>query len=182
MRDLPENPWTPPATTSLEASIADGVWREGDEVVMLRSAELPLRCIHCNAPVFGRPRRQWLYWHRPGWYLLLVLNFVVYLLVAIVIRESAVIRPGLCRWHRRRRTAALIMGFVALIAMLRVAFSHAGSVEVLLGGVAIGFLVIVVTAWIARTLRPSRIDGHTIRLKGAGAAFLASLPTRAPQR
>lgn len=173
----PDNPWAPPATEVLEAPIEGGVWREGSEVVLLRQAELPPRCVRCNAPVYGRPGRQWLYWHHPGWYLLLVLNLFLYALVAIFVRQSAVIRPGLCPRHRRRRFAAIAGGTLFFVGVLVYAFTRESlDGAVLLGSVFGGFAVLLLSAWLARTVRASKIDHRQIRLKGADPAFLDSLP------
>lgn len=183
MSELPpvENPWAPPVTRSLEAPVEGGVWREGSEVVMLRQAELPKRCVHCNAAVDGWIGKRRIYWHHPGWYALLLLNIVLYALVALFVRQSAVIQPGLCRRHRRRRMAVLLGGTLMLAGLLGFTFvrlTHSGPG--LLGGVAASFLVIVLTAWLSRTVRPSLIDHRQIRLKGAGPAFLESLPSSGP--
>ncbi len=176
-----DNPWAPPVTRTLEAPIEGGVWREGSEVVMLRQAELPKRCVHCNAAVDGRIGKRRIYWHHPGWYALLLLNIVLYALVAIFVRQTAVIQPGLCTQHRRWRIAVLLGGALVLAGLLGLTFvrlTHSGPA--LLGGVGASVVVIVLTAWLSRTVRPSLINHRRIRLKGAGPAFLDSLPSSGP--
>jgi hypothetical protein len=53
------------------------IWREGDTLVFHENAELPDRCVKCNA-LAGRIRvKKTLKWHYPAWYLLIFFGFLI---------------------------------------------------------------------------------------------------------
>lgn len=171
----PEDPWAPPNAALMAVPPVEGVWRDGKDIVMRRQAELPWRCVCCNAPVHEPPRRQKLHWHPGHWYLLLILNAVLYLVVAIVVQRSAEIRPALCARHARRRRRALVLGTIALVLLASMMTLNPG-VEWLIGGSLLSLIVILLTASQARRLRPTHIDDQQLRLRGADPRFLDSLP------
>ena len=63
-------------------------WRDGKKVVAFDKTALPARCYKCNHAASGAPMQRKLYWHHPAWYLLLILRFLPYLLVAFFIRKA----------------------------------------------------------------------------------------------
>ena len=70
-----------------------GVWREGNLLVMHKKARLPGRCVKSNAPAETWLRRE-VHWH-PAWLNFLILPFpLIYVLVALFFRQSAVIQIG----------------------------------------------------------------------------------------
>ncbi|CAD0303894.1 hypothetical protein CFBP498_05000 [Xanthomonas hortorum pv. vitians] len=85
------------------------VWREGDVLVCTPGADLPPRCVKCNAPVDDLPRRYIFHWHHPVIYLALLMGILPYLILAIVLRKRSAhvlsLRPAraaprtLCRHH-----------------------------------------------------------------------------------
>lgn len=80
-----------------------GLWRDKRAVVLGARAELPDRCVKCNAPGEGRRLKRNLYWHPPAWYLLILVNLLVYAVAALAVRKRATIEVGLCEAHRIRR-------------------------------------------------------------------------------
>ncbi|MCU0753638.1 MAG: hypothetical protein MUE46_00745 [Xanthomonadales bacterium] len=180
MRAVPpreDNPWAPPAARELEFLAEGGVWREGEEIVLLRQAALPARCVCCNATVSGPIAKRQLYWHHPGWYLLIPLNLFVYALVAIFVRESAQIAPGRCRTHQWRHLAIRTGGCLVIALVLWLTFTRLVHQPVtLLVGLGLMLAAMILTIVSSRDVYPVRIDHRCIRLKGAGRAFLDSLP------
>src|SRR5436309_2493776 len=72
------------------------IWRSGPLLVMSQGARLPDRCVKCNAPANGQRLTRKLYWHSPYLYLLILLNLLIYALVAIFVRKKARVEIGLC--------------------------------------------------------------------------------------
>lgn len=91
-----------------------GAWRDGKLLVMRPEANLPDRCIRCNAPAGGFRFKRNLSWHPPGWYLLLFFNLIIYVIVALIVRKRAKVAVGLCARHRKKRANAIILGWLDL--------------------------------------------------------------------
>ncbi|WP_341676718.1 hypothetical protein [Niveibacterium sp. SC-1] len=172
------NPYAPPRSSSEEPAPAGGVWRKGKLLVAPRDGTLPPRCIKCNAPASPKYKRQRLYWHKWGWYLLVLLNLFIYALVALFVRERTSVRLGLCKrhWQWRRGTQAgiVLMLLASLVLALTAESGSEGSAGVL--ALCGGLASVLVAIFGLRLLRPKRIDAQTMQLHGCGTDFLASLP------
>jgi hypothetical protein len=155
-----------------------GYWRSERLLVMERGAELPARCVRCNAPANERIAKT-LYWHNPWLYLLLV-AWVLYLLTALVTRKRARIAAPLCPQHLKRRRAWITGSWTAVVASIVVTYAVAGGSsdrEWLYVPCAVAFIGGLVTAVLAhRILVPKRIDDLHVWLKGAAPEFLNSVP------
>jgi len=174
------NPYAPPTAPLLNAGPEAPIWREGHVVVVPQPARFPCRCVRCNTPTEGPAKPKVVYWHHPALYLLLLLNIIIYAIVALIVRKSGTIDPGLCPQHRKARTLWIAAGWGGALLGIGVAITGLAGDSCGLGiAGALLFLGAIITSLIqARVLYPVRIDPETIRLKGAGAAFLASLPER----
>jgi len=181
------NPYAAPETDELRGSIAAasdvaGPWRKGRVLVMAKTGELPPRCVACNAPAIGRPLKRSLTWHPAWWYLLLLINLLVYLVVALIIRKTAVIRVGLCDRHRGRRRMwiALAWSLVLLAIVVPVVMSSAGWNEPLMFVGLIPPLLLaaaLIGIFGARVVYAKRIDDHHAWIGGVCPAYLAALPS-----
>src|SRR5438270_17415 len=81
-----------------------GLWRQGNVLVMHKLAPLPDRCVKSNQPANGRTLKRSLRWHHPAIYLALLAHFLIYVVLALVLSKSAIIRIGLSEeWIARRR-------------------------------------------------------------------------------
>lgn len=178
-RDLDrfDNPWTPPAAETLEVQPLPEVWADGNVIVLRPGTDLPERCVICNSRDRVTMRRKRVVWHHPALYLLILLNPLVYFVVALIVRRSARVQVGLCETHHRQRLARIfaglgVTGLGILISALQ--FGNGGGMLLL----AIGFTIValLVTFFLAQTVSAERIDARWVRLKGAGAAFLDGLP------
>lgn len=71
------NPYAPPVADVdagfRHAGPTEGVWRNGNLLIMRRNASLPERCVKCNRPA-THSRLQKLSWHPAGWYLLILIS------------------------------------------------------------------------------------------------------------
>jgi hypothetical protein len=176
------NPYAP-SRASLAGAAAvpaevGGTWRDGAVLVLSREASLPSRCVRCNEPAEEPTKSRKVYWHNPWIYLLIVVNLLIYAVVALIVRKKAVVAPGLCSVHKRRRRIGIAIAwavFLAGVASICMGVRNGDSAG--LGG---GMLLILLSALagviVSRILRANRIDAKYVRLKGCGSAFLDSMP------
>jgi hypothetical protein len=154
------------------------LWRQGRTLVMRRDAGLPDRCVKCNAPVNGAKLPRNLYWHHPGLYLLIFLNLLIYVIVALIMRQRAKISVGLCEKHRSIRVKAISAAWT--LALLGVGLLVWGIVIengwLMVGGVISQVAGIIYGVVRARTVTPRRIDKEHIWLNGVCAEYLENLP------
>ncbi len=152
-------------------------WRSGPLLMTKYGAVLPPRCVKCNGAIHGPAKRRYFYWHHPAVYVVLVVNVLIYAIVAFAIRNRTQLTFGLCREHRRKRTMRILAGAGAVILGLVVvgAGVAASRVEIFLLGFLgfIGGILWMVIA--ARTLVATRIDTYVAHFKGCGDVFLAGL-------
>jgi hypothetical protein len=170
------NPYAPPRSP-VEAQPAQGCWREGKVLVMQPGTALPQRCVKCNDADLQPFKSRWVTWHHPGWYILVLLNIVIYAIVALVVRKRQQVSPGLCSKHLKRRRVSLSIGwagFLIGLLVIPVGFAQDAPGLVVLG--LLGMVVSIIVGIVgARIVYPSRITKEQIRLKGCGEAFLDSL-------
>jgi drug/metabolite transporter (DMT)-like permease len=177
------NPYAP-SRASLQgaaASPADGnggIWRDGNVLVLLPDATLPHRCVKCNEPAEPPTRERKVYWHNPWIYVLVLLNLLIYAVVALIVRKKAVIAPGLCPTHKARRRTGIAVGWVLFLGGLALVFIGfgQGSANSGFSGLVLLLASALTAVYATRILRPVRIDSSYVRLKGCGSGFLDSMP------
>lgn len=175
------NPYAPPQARldafMEEAQLARdvGPWRDGDIVVIRRDVAFPRRCVKCNAPVPGREMKtRTFYWHSPALYLLILLNLVIYAIVATFARKRSRHMVGLCAVHARRHRIFVAIGLSSIaMPVLGVAmFDEAGLVP----GFLAAALFAIVGIFGSKLMAARRIDEREARFAGCGRAFVDSLP------
>jgi len=163
----------PPPTIGTVA----GVWRDKTALVMSKDARLPDRCIKCNQPTQGRLKRNFS-WHHPAIYILLLVAWLIYLLVAMFVRKRAIVDLGLCDEHqqKRRRNILIMWGLLLLgVVSFFIAIAANDGSPALLGLLLIlGGMVFGIVA--ARVAVPSKIDDRFVWLKGINKDYLDLLP------
>jgi predicted RNA-binding Zn-ribbon protein involved in translation (DUF1610 family) len=163
-----------------------GIWRDGKKLVMSKTAELPNVCVKTNLPADGWLRRK-MYWHQPALYVLLVISPVIYAIVALIVRQKADIRVGLCaeRLNRRRWIMAgawlVALAGVGLFVMgIRLADAGPRPDDVapflMLGGVLVAVIAAIVGITLTRIVRPERITKEYVWISGIHPEYLASFP------
>jgi len=181
------NPYLAPAADITPPPLVDEVpgtqlWRDGSRLVMDKTASLPARCIVCNAPATGQPLRRRLTWHPSAWYLLLLINILVYAIVSLIVRQTAVIHVGLCDTHRGRRRTWIAVAWTLVLAAVILPFILGGIADddTMALGFVFAFTAIVVAALIgifgARVVRATRIDATRLWLAGVSPELIAELP------
>ncbi len=171
------NPYAPPQSSMRAAGTE--CYRDGKVLVVPRNEGLPERCVKCNAPAtMDKPRT--FTWHSSGWYLLILIGLILYVIIAVIVRKKVKLELGLCDLHRQRRRTLnltalglLVFGCVGLFGGIHYEYEPLGW------SAALALLVSVIVALVAgNTMSPVRIDDSEARFRGCGAAFLDSLPER----
>ncbi|HUB68683.1 MAG TPA: GYF domain-containing protein [Candidatus Methylacidiphilales bacterium] len=157
-------------------------WYDGKRLVVCDGTYLPQRCLKCNSESTQPPLKRKVMWHSPAYYLLILINIFLYLIVAIFVRKRATIHVYLCERHRQRRLyfiigtwAGLALGIALAFAGIVVSTQTTSAILVIagfvlmLGAIFVGLSGAIIT-------RTVRIKDNLIWLTGAGKEFLASLP------
>jgi len=157
---------------------AENLWRTKNQIVTRSEAPFPDRCVRCNAPANGYRLKRQLYWHPPAYYLFILLNLLIYAVVALCVRKKAIVHIGLCEKHRSRRKVGIAVGWLGTLGGVGMivggAVGESGILAVLGIVLLLGGLV-----WVGLTgarLSPAKITKDNIWIKGASKAFLAELP------
>jgi hypothetical protein len=156
-----------------------GLWRSGKLLVMRKNSALPDRCTKCNKPANGFRLKRSLSWHTPWLYLLLIIAWVIYLIVALVASKKAKIEIGLCDEHRRIRNRdviiawllfALSVGSFVLAATLTTGWPYG------LGGVGVLLASLIYSVVRLPMVQAKRIDSEFVWLNGVCKDYMADLP------
>ena len=180
------NPYQPPSsddTSGGETAAASLKYWIGDKnlVIPLGQSELPHRCVYCNAPVTEPIKERKLYWHHPGWYLLLFVSIWIYIIVALIVRKKIMIKPGLCEAHLQTRRKGIIMGwvffFIGLACVPIDIFFDLESLLTIFGVITI-LISIFVIMYSSRILSIHKIDKDKVYLSKCSQVFLDSFKIR----
>ncbi len=179
-----DNPYAPPmADLDSSASlteVTDG-WRDGTLLVVPKGAELPDRCLKCNAPAHGYRFKRTLYWLQPAWFILFLMSPPIYIVVYLIVRKKGKATAGLCLTHRKRRVLAILIGWLTSLAGIPTAFlamfvpDHYRPIPLIAGvvlmvaGLSVGMIGSLV-------LIPKRIDKRFIWLNKVSPDLLESYP------
>ena len=159
----------PPASMAL--------WRSDRLLVMNKDATLPDRCVKCNAPANGKRLTRNLYWHSPYIYLLILLNLIIYVIVALIVRKKARVQIGLCDQHRTKRRLALSFGWLAGLGGLGLFIVSLANSWGLLALVGFGLLLAgLIVGATGSMISAKRIDDRFVWVKGVCRPYLDSLP------
>ncbi len=154
-----------------------GVWRDGDTIVAHSGATLPYCCVKCGGAAVGPSKMKKFWWHHPGLFAL-AFSPVIYAIVALCIRKQGSASFALCAAHRRSKRNG-VLGACTLMGLSLIPFGVA-IVDDWSVGAAVGLLLLVSgLIWLViatKTLRPRKIEGQFLYLKGAGETFLMNLP------
>lgn len=164
---------------------AQGIWRDGGKLITTREAVLPQYCVKCNAPADGFYGQRKLYWYHPALALLILLNLLIFAIVAMILRKKATLMVGLCRRHHKRRLWLIATTWFFVLAGIVIMIG--GPVEGmelreewlvmagLLGGLVL-LIAALVAGLMARVLVPTKIDDRYAWFKGCGNEFLSQFP------
>ena len=155
-----------------------GLWRSRHQLVTCSENPFPDRCVRCNALVNGYRLKRTLYWHPPAYYLLILLNLLVYAIVAMCVRKKAVVQIGLCEKHRVRRQWGILVCWVGVLGGIALFFAAAmasSGAAVLVGfGLPLGGALY--GGFTGARISAARITKDNVWLNGVNRQFLAELP------
>ena len=155
-----------------------GVWRDQKKLVMDKNANLPDRCVKCNAPTQGqRPQRN-IYWHPPAIYLLICAGVLLYAIVALIVRKSATIHVGMCADHLQKRKIGILaswgMFVLSVIAFVVGANQELGALMIL--GLILFLVSIVLGIRTAQPVTAAKMTDQLVWLNGVCSPYLEELP------
>ena len=174
------NPYAPPSSSPGEVGLgpsAEGLWHDGKILVAAHDAAFPDRCIKCNAPAEDYRLTRKLRWHASSWYLLILVNLIVYAIAATIVQKKAEVHVGLCVRHRKRRHLLLGLGWAVPlmgIAGCSAAIENPNAFVFATIGILAGLVLLVVSS---NVVSAEGIDERFVRIRGVSAEFLASLPS-----
>jgi hypothetical protein len=182
------NPYAAPKSDLAPVAVqpGEGLWRDGNLLVMSKQASLPDRCVRCNAPAGGFRLRRNLTWHHPAYYIILLFNLLIYVIVALCVRKTAKIDIGLCPDHRSKRIRAIVIGWLGAlggIALFSVGAANSGPAAspdlawLILVGLVVFLVGLFWGVFGSQTVVPVKIDDRLVWLKKVGSEYLAELPT-----
>ena len=183
------NPYAAPQATGYAPATAPvvpqgmfaGLWRQGNLLVMHKNAPLPDICLKSNEPATRRLKRK-LSWHHPAVFLVVLINLILYVIVALCLQKTATIQMPLSdEWFARRRRSIVVAWGIVLssIALFVLGVSSVesqgwapfvliASIFVFLGGLIYGLVA-------ARLVTAQRISDEYVWLKGVHPQFLDRL-------
>lgn len=161
-----------------------GVWRDHDDLILERGAELPRRCICCND--VGDGKRLWikLWWkerEKPS---------IVLAVLSKPKEDMIAFRFSLCAGHRHKLQQSRQLGNLLMLSGLFVFFAAMlcsllfdWKPALIWPGAAVVFVTgLVWRSFGALSLAAVTIDDHEARVTGFGKAFVASLESREEAR
>ena len=162
-----------------EVTMPGRLWRSGKTLVAARDAQLPERCVHCNTTANLRRLKRRLYWHHPAVYLTILVNLLVYLVVALIVRKTVQVELSVCHAHVVRRRWKIVLSWLLLLAVpVSVGLLIAYKVENALWILPLLFLVsAVVVSLLSRLVYARKIDEKDVWVGGVCPEFLVDLPT-----
>ncbi len=157
------------------------IWRSGKKLIMNRDAILPPRCIKCNEPAEHNSVTRKLYWVPGAYYLLILLNLLIFLVVAMVVRKKAEVTYCICDRHRAKyrnlnwAAGGLFLASLGLFFWGASEIGNSGGMLILVGVISL-LASLLIAAFSGRVIYASRIDNDKLTLGGAGPEFLDQFP------
>ena len=170
-----------PAAPAMPAA----AYRQGNRLVVPKGASLPSYCVKCGQAVTGEPFKKTFFWHNPWLFLLVMVNLLVYAIVAMIIRKRFDLAVPMCPEHLQRRKNFLIATWVLGLGFIPGGILAGSLISDSNTGVAVGFLaafLLLIGAFVAGAmaviLRPKEITDYSATFGGACEQFLSLLPSR----
>lgn len=169
-------PVPPPAP--FRQAPAQGIYRQGPELIVHKFSGMPPYCVKCNADVSeyagGAFVRQKFRWHHPAVYAAAV-SPLIYVILAAALSKHATLELPLCRTHldSRKTTGQVLIGGGVLSAVAIFLLGSGGSIglAVLLFFVAL-FGISLIYEYSYKPLRASKIEDDYVYLKKVNGGYL----------
>jgi hypothetical protein len=164
--------------TKLEHPLQGQHWRKRKNLVMLKLAAFPNRCIYCNAPANPAQKKFRVCWHHPSWFLRSLESALTNPTLTGFTQECVEIQPALCEMHWNAYKTKRLISWASLGVGIASFIGGLSNVEI--GLVALGTFITVgagIAILITRSpLVASHMNPTFIHLRGCGQDFLDSLP------
>jgi hypothetical protein len=180
----PQRAWEHPAQAAPQPlHPLAGLWRQGNLLVMHKSAPLPDICVKSNQPATRRLQRK-LQWHHPAVALSILIAVPVYVILALVLMKRATIMLPLSdEWYERRKrrlifawgSGLLCLGLIVVGFVLGVQVDNGGYLLLSLMGFVGGIAALIYGQYACAMVRPTRITDQYVWLKGVHPDFLQRL-------
>jgi hypothetical protein len=158
-----------------------GVWQNGKKLVMHKQAQLPDRCIKCNAPTHGAYLLRKLSWMHQGWsalVLLGLLGWIIFAILSLTIKKKAVVDLGLCEQHLSSRRTNMIIGWaitIVGIGLFALAISTEAPLMILLG-IVMFFAGLIIASLATKVVTVVKMDDNYIWLTRINKDYLSNFP------
>ncbi len=177
------NPYAAPSTfVPLQVSPAEGLWHQGRFLLVRKGTPLPDRCVKCNAPADGQRLKRVFSWHHPAVFALALAALVVYVVVALVVRQSITLQVGVCHEHLARRRFGIVVGWCgflggcAMIALSWMPESRELFQLLLYAGLALLVSGPLFGLWRSQIVWARKVDKDFAWVGGVCHEYLAQLP------
>jgi hypothetical protein len=154
------------------------LWRSGNVLVASKNgSSFPDRCFKCNASTNGRLIKRTLYWYPPWVIIVLLASVLIGLIVAMIVRKTAVVEIGVCELHRKKRIRNILIGsglMVLCVILLVVSIAKELGIVAILSLIA--FIAGIVFFVLARFVSVQKIDDNYVWIKGVCQPYLSTLP------
>jgi hypothetical protein len=182
-----ENPYAPPQADVFweedELDQPSKAWRYGKLLMVRKGAELPDRCLKCNAPAEGYRVSRNLSWLDPVWSLLILLACgpILYIVLFLILRSQGRVTAGLCPHHRTAHARAIALGWAIALLGLGSLIAIGVLPDRFVPTAVIAAIVLVLAGLItgsvgSRVMVTKRIDKHFVYLAKVSPDYLAMWP------
>lgn len=157
---------------------AGGIWRIDKQLITRNETPFPDRCVKCNKPANGFRLKRQFYWHPPAYFLLILLNLLIYAIVAMCVRKKATLHIGLCEKHRVQRKWGILVCWLGVLGGFAgiIGGAAANNGLVIISGIALLLFGAIYGGITGARVSPAKITKENVWLKGVNKDFLAELP------
>jgi hypothetical protein len=155
-----------------------GMWRYKKQLVTMLDPVLPARCVKCNAPSEAPQKKRKLYWHSPAVYVALLVNVIVYVIIAVITRKRSTAMVTICGLHAAKRRNAIITAWALVVAGIGLFVTGLANDVGWLAGLGPVLLLVGIIYGIVkgRLVYATKIDKEHLWLGGCGKDFLSQFP------
>lgn len=176
------NPYSTPKTELIDSNVTGEASRYKKNIIINTESALPERCIKCNQPTEEFVNIK-LFYMNPWWYLLILVNLLVLIIVSVFAGKRYRLKVPLCQLHNKKykNRKLLVWGILltSVITILIGLFLFSQQSETLGLVLTVGItllLVAIITGFSIRLLHIRKRKGTTLWISGSKPAFLDSLP------
>ena len=197
---MEQNPFASPAEpakiqAAVRSNTMEGLWRDGNVLVMHKEAQLPNLCVKSGAIADEEGIRRRLQWHPPWIAFTILAGLLVYVILALVMTKRATITIPLCADEKQKRRSWLAVNWIIGLGGLAITLGCIGGFAVinrpsgelsiaLMIGIVVGIIgmlaALVIGQIVARILKPTKITDTHLWLKGVHESILSQLPPIPP--